>query len=217
MDKIVMLQVESLLQNLEKGESAKQIAKEEKRRAKRELLRTKQKPLKFSKPEELNSEVKSKKKLKRKANNSSGGVAGLDNLTMDEKMAVELYQVIKKSKNNEDLDDDEVLDDNEFDSKIVESEDEIPKETNTYNDVKDTEQDEEEEKRAITYKIAKNKGLMPKRSKLQRNPRVKNRMKFEKAKKRRKGAVREVRDQNHKYSGEASGLNVRVKKGVKIK
>merc|ERR1719430_2769760 len=136
---------------------------------------------------------------------------------MDEKMAVELYQVIKKSKKNEDLDDDEVLDDNEFDSKIVESEDEIPKETNTYNDVKDTEQDEEEEKRAITYKIAKNKGLMPKRSKLQRNPRVKNRMKFEKAKKRRKGAVREVRDQNHKYSGEASGLNVRVKKGVKIK
>ena len=35
-------------------------------------------------------------------------------------------------------------------------------------------------------------GLMPKRNKLQRNPRVKNRVKFEKAKKRRKGAVREV-------------------------
>ena len=33
---------------------------------------------------------------------------------------------------------------------------------------------------------------MPKRNKLQRNPRVKNRVKFEKAKKRRKGAVREV-------------------------
>ena len=31
---------------------------------------------------------------------------------------------------------------------------------------------------------------MPKRSKQQRNPRVKHRMKFEKAKKRRKGAVR---------------------------
>jgi hypothetical protein len=36
-------------------------------------------------------------------------------------------------------------------------------------------------------------GLTPKRNKLQRNPRVKNRVKFEKAKKRRKGAVREVR------------------------
>ena len=57
---------------------------------------------------------------------------------------------------------------------------------------------------------------MPKRSKLQRNPRVKNRMKFEKANKRRKGAVREVRPQTHKYSGEASGLNMRVKKGVKF-
>ena len=33
---------------------------------------------------------------------------------------------------------------------------------------------------------------MPKRNKLQRNPRVKNRVKFEKAKKRRKGAIREV-------------------------
>merc|ERR1712042_117455 len=105
---------------------------------------------------------------------------------------------MKKSKTVEDFEDDESLDENEND---------IP--------LNDIENEEEAEKRAITYTIAKNKGLMPKRSKLQRNPRVKNRMKFEKAKKRRKGAVREMRDQSQKYSGEASGLNARVKKGVK--
>merc|ERR1712013_518137 len=154
-----------------------------------ELERKKQKPFKFSNqsdadPVEEQSKTKKRKKNKRKA--EADGMSGLEGLTGDEKMAVELYQVIKKSRNNKDLEEDD-------------------------------EGEEEAEKRAITYKIAKNKGLMPKRSKLQRNPRVKNRMKFEKAKKRRKGAVREVRDQNHKYSGEASGLNVRVKKGVKIK
>lgn len=44
-------------------------------------------------------------------------------------------------------------------------------------------------KRAITYQIAKNKGLTPHRKKEQRNPRVKHRNKFRKAKIRRKGAV----------------------------
>jgi U3 small nucleolar RNA-associated protein 3 len=48
----------------------------------------------------------------------------------------------------------------------------------------------EEEKRAITYQIAKNKGLPPHRKKEQRNPRVKHRSKFRKAKIRRKGQVR---------------------------
>lgn len=49
---------------------------------------------------------------------------------------------------------------------------------------------DDEGKRAITYQIAKNKGLMPHRKKEQRNPRVKHRNKYRKAKIRRKGAVR---------------------------
>merc|ERR1712106_675066 len=153
-------------------------------------------------------------KKKRKA--EAEGLSGLEGLTGDEKMAVELYQVIKKSKNNEDLDEEEELEDIGLDKQDADAENEGVDEENTYNDKNEAEGEEEAEKRAITYKIAKNKGLMPKRSKLQRNPRVKNRMKFEKAKKRRKGAVREVRDQNQKYSGEASGMNMRVKKGVKF-
>ena len=64
--------------------------------------------------------------------------------------------------------------------------------------------------------LAKNKGLQPKRNKLNRNPRVKHRVKYQKAKVRRKGQVREVRTETKKYAGEFSGINARVKKGVKL-
>jgi len=217
-DKMVMPQVVEVLRRVDKGVEVKQMVREERRKVKRELERMKQKPLKFAKQtEEEESEVKKKKKKKNKRKAESDSVTGMEGLTSDEKMAVKLYQVIKKSKNNEDLDEKEELEDDlELDTKEVEPENEVHDEDNTYNDKNELEEDEEAEKRAITYKIAKNKGLMPKRSKLQRNPRVKNRMKFEKAQKRRKGAVREIRSQSQKYGGEASGVNVRVKKGVKF-
>lgn len=51
-------------------------------------------------------------------------------------------------------------------------------------------QEEGDSKRAITWQMAKNKGLTPHRKKEQRNPRVKHRNKFRKAKIRRKGQVR---------------------------
>lgn len=50
-------------------------------------------------------------------------------------------------------------------------------------------EDENDGKRPITYQIAKNKGLTPHRKKELRNPRVKHRMKYRKAKIRRKGQV----------------------------
>jgi len=219
MDKVVMPQVEEVIKRKENGESVKQMVKEERRKARRELERKKQKPFIFSTKSESVEDTKSKKKRKNKRKAEAVGLSGLEGLTGDEKMAVELYQAIKKSKNNEDLQDDDDLEDIALNPREDEKEDNDEEniDNNTYNDTNDLEEEEEAEKRAITYKIAKNKGLMPKRSKLQRNPRVKNRMKFEKAKKRRKGAVREMRDQSQKYSGEASGLNARVKKGVKIK
>lgn len=73
------------------------------------------------------------------------------------------------------------------------------------------------EKRKITYQIAKNKGLTPHRKKEQRNPRVKHRQKFRKALIRRKGAVRTVRTELSRYSGEHSGIKATVRKGVQIK
>lgn len=77
--------------------------------------------------------------------------------------------------------------------------------------------DEDIEKRKITYQIAKNKGLTPHRKKEQRNPRVKHRQKFRKALIRRKGAIRTVRTETTRYSGEHSGIKSTVRKGIKIK
>ncbi|XP_010776505.1 something about silencing protein 10 [Notothenia coriiceps] len=72
-------------------------------------------------------------------------------------------------------------------------------------------------KRGITYQMSKNKGLTPKRKKIDRNPRVKHREKFRRAKIRRKGQVREVRREETRYSGERSGIRAGVKKSVKLK
>uniref|UniRef100_A0A8D3AX33 UTP3 small subunit processome component n=1 Tax=Scophthalmus maximus TaxID=52904 RepID=A0A8D3AX33_SCOMX len=72
-------------------------------------------------------------------------------------------------------------------------------------------------KRGITYQMAKNKGLTPKRKKIDRNPRVKHREKFRRAKIRRKGQVRDVRREETRYSGELSGIRAGVKKSTKLK
>ena len=72
-------------------------------------------------------------------------------------------------------------------------------------------------KRAITYQIAKNRGLTPRRKKIDRNPRVKHREKFRKAKIRRRGQVREVRREEQRYTGELSGIRAGVKKSIKLK
>ena len=123
-------------------------------------------------------------------------------LTADEHIALELYESLRKKK--EDIEDEE--DSDEQEGAAAQGNAEQPAE----------EEEEEDSRRSITYQIQKNKGLAPKRSKLQRNPRVKHRVKFEKAKVRRKGQVREVRTEVKKYGGELFGINARVKKGVKL-
>uniref|UniRef100_A0A3P8X2F6 UTP3 small subunit processome component n=1 Tax=Cynoglossus semilaevis TaxID=244447 RepID=A0A3P8X2F6_CYNSE len=74
----------------------------------------------------------------------------------------------------------------------------------------------EAEERVTLKRMAKNKGLTPKRKKIDRNPRVKHREKFRRAKIRRKGQVRQVRREETKYSGELSGIRAGVKKSVKL-
>ncbi|XP_063224072.1 something about silencing protein 10 [Bacillus rossius redtenbacheri] len=76
---------------------------------------------------------------------------------------------------------------------------------------------EEEGKRAITYQMAKNRGLTPYRKKELRNPRVKHRIKYRKAKIRRKGQVREPRHELQRYGGEISGIKASVTRSIKIK
>ncbi|KAH8409274.1 hypothetical protein KR009_011680 [Drosophila setifemur] len=83
----------------------------------------------------------------------------------------------------------------------------------------EAEEEEEEEiaRRGITYQMAKNKGLTPHRKKELRNPRVKHRGKYRKALIRRKGAVRTVRKELHRYGGEMSGIKATVTKSVKFR
>jgi len=155
--------------------------------------------------------IRKTKKLKILQNDVKNQDLGL---TTDEKIALELYSATRKGKtgisksSDDDMDDvnsegdDEsqqgaiILDGNKMDSAEPEGED--------------------DDKRGITYQMFKNKGLAPKRNKDQRNPRVKHRHKFEKAKVRRKGQIRSIRTETKRYSGESSGINMRVKKGVKI-
>ena len=73
------------------------------------------------------------------------------------------------------------------------------------------------DKRAINYQIEKNKGLTPRRNKMYRNPRVRNRIKAHKAIVKRKSIVPKVRPQEKRYSGEATGIRMSVVRGVKIK
>ncbi|XP_065087209.1 something about silencing protein 10 [Ochlerotatus camptorhynchus] len=97
------------------------------------------------------------------------------------------------------------------DSEEEEQGDEMPQE-------EDEEQMEDgKSKRKITYQMAKNKGLTVRKKKDDRNIRVKNRRKFQKALVRRKGTVRPVRTETTRYAGEATGIKAFVKRSVKIK
>ncbi|XP_071117212.1 something about silencing protein 10-like [Haliotis cracherodii] len=124
--------------------------------------------------------------------------------TQAEKDALEYYNMMKKGRNM--YDDDEDEDEDEDDEKAGAVEPSQPEDG-----------EEEEGKRAITYQIAKNKGMTTKRKREQRNPRVKHRKKFEKAKVRRKGQVREPRTEMNRYAGELTGIRAGIKCGVKLR
>ncbi|KAI9226379.1 MAG: Sas10 C-terminal domain-containing protein [Piptocephalis tieghemiana] len=81
------------------------------------------------------------------------------------------------------------------------------------------EEDEVDEgsKRMASYKILKNRGLTPYRKKENRNPRVKHRSKFEKAKKKLK-SVKRVADPSTQgaYEGELTGIKVGLSRAVRF-
>lgn len=205
-DSVVGPQVDKLLERLGAGEDIQDIVKEEKRRARKKMRKQQQTTLKLlHKKKEPVVEEEDKVERKRKPEKQT-----LEGLTRDEIMAVELYQSIKRKKGDNEEAADESADGNN------ENKEETNPMLNNEDDDIDGEFDAEPGKRTITYEMAKNKGLTPKRSKLQRNPRVKHRHKFKQALKQRKGAVREVRGATSRYGGEHSGINARVRKGTKI-
>lgn len=74
-----------------------------------------------------------------------------------------------------------------------------------------------EGERAVNSQIMKNRGLVAHKAKINRNPRVKKRMQYKKALVRRKGAVREIRqDEGHKYGGEGTGIKTKVSRSRKL-
>ena len=80
--------------------------------------------------------------------------------------------------------------------------------------------EETDKRRDAGYKIMKNKGLTRIRKKENRNSRVKNRRKYEKAVMRRKGQVqdtiREGPSDGASYGGEETGIRTHLKKSVRI-
>ncbi|XP_032239242.2 something about silencing protein 10 [Nematostella vectensis] len=81
----------------------------------------------------------------------------------------------------------------------------------------DEEGDGEGGKRAITYKISKNKGLTARKKKQERNPRVKLKKKYSKAVIKRKSQVRAVVNEETRYGGETTGIRSQLSRSIKIK
>ncbi|KAJ1962191.1 something about silencing protein 10 [Dipsacomyces acuminosporus] len=75
---------------------------------------------------------------------------------------------------------------------------------------------DDDAKRNINYQILKNKGLMPRRTKEQRNPRVKRRMRYEKAKKKINSSVAQVRQLDGSYGGEATGIKSNLTRSTRL-
>jgi U3 small nucleolar RNA-associated protein 3 len=73
-------------------------------------------------------------------------------------------------------------------------------------------------KRSVSREIMKNRGLTKYRSKIERNPRVHNRVKAAKFAMRRKGQVVSMRDpsEGDRYGGEVTGIRTNVIKSRKI-
>ncbi|KAK9343999.1 Sas10 C-terminal domain-containing protein [Lipomyces starkeyi] len=75
----------------------------------------------------------------------------------------------------------------------------------------------EDGKRAVNYQILKNKGLTPKRNKDNRNPRVKKRKKYEKAKKKLASMKQVYKVPEGPYSGEKTGIKKNISRSIKFK
>jgi U3 small nucleolar RNA-associated protein 3 len=75
-----------------------------------------------------------------------------------------------------------------------------------------------DEKRAASYQIMKNRGLVASKAKINRNPRVKKKEQYRRKVIARKGQVRDIRDsaEGAFYGGEATGIKVNVARGRKI-
>ncbi|KAI1719791.1 something about silencing protein 10 [Ditylenchus destructor] len=82
----------------------------------------------------------------------------------------------------------------------------------------DTEWDQnDEEKRGISYEMQKNKGLTQKRKRGTQHSRLKKRKQYDKALIRRRSQVPDVRREERKYDGEKRGIRASTVRSIKLK
>lgn len=203
-DKRLASEVNILLVKLSKGEDIVPLtmpaAKVQTKPKLRVTQQLQSKPAENPKETPKESPVKQKKKdLKRKH-------------TEEEQEILDMYAEMRKKSRADDATASEDDDDGEgeagFEDYVDEDEEQVEGESGeTPGDVR----------RGITYQIAKNKGLTAKRKKEYRNPRVRHKMKYRKAKISRRGQVREVRTELQRYGGELSGIRAGVTHSVKMK
>lgn len=77
-------------------------------------------------------------------------------------------------------------------------------------------QEDQDSRRPINMAMMKNRGLTPYKKKVYRNPRVKHKLKYQKAMSKRRRNVREVQSETHRYSGETSGIKTSTIKSVRL-
>lgn len=134
----------------------------------------------------------------------------------------DVTKVAKKTKLSDLLEGSDLSDDEhhvikrEVENKVAEASSDEEHKVNEPAEVEENDLDPEG-RRPISYQITKNKGLLPSRSKEQRNPRVRYRKKYQTKLKKRKGQVREVRKEMNRYEGEVSGIRSHTIKSIRIK
>ncbi|KAL7672934.1 hypothetical protein ACOME3_007810 [Neoechinorhynchus agilis] len=74
-----------------------------------------------------------------------------------------------------------------------------------------------DDRREVGFTILKNKGVLPKRKKELRNPRVHHRKRYARALAKRKAQVPSMRNRDKPYEGEPTGIRTRVKRSIKLK
>eukprot|EP00049_Salpingoeca_infusionum_P014740 m.279312 g.279312 ORF g.279312 m.279312 type:complete len:494 (+) comp15741_c2_seq1:97-1578(+) len=70
--------------------------------------------------------------------------------------------------------------------------------------------------RSINYTMKKNKGLLPSRKKEYRNPRIRQKKKFDRASKKRRSQMREAVKEIPKYRGESTGIRRALSRSVTL-
>lgn len=168
----------------------------------------------------LNAEAESRGKSKRAQNNKTDALGG-ESDDEDRQTAAELRQSVNKNASPSD-DDDETNPYYDFLSAQQSQKKAARKAAAAAAGATTTPRIEEDQfeggKRGLSYAIAKNKGLAPRRKKEVRNPRVKKRLKFEE-KKRKLGSVRAVwkgGEGKGGYKGELTGIKTGLVKGIRL-